>query len=88
MLADSLLPHGFDLPLSGMGYIVPPASYRPVTRAACGGRLLPRERQVPSWISPSETISWTTSRRTSDSYRMEVRAVAFEAAAGVPASRA
>ena len=48
MLADSLLPHGFGLPLSGMGYVVPPASYRPVTRAACGGRLLPRERQVSS----------------------------------------
>jgi hypothetical protein len=57
MLADSLYPHGFGLPLSGMGYVVPPASYRPVTRAACGGRLLPRERQVSSWIYPCETIT-------------------------------
>ena len=57
MLADSLRPHGFRLPLSGMGYVVPPASYRLVAKAACGGRLLPRERQVLSRISPSETIT-------------------------------
>jgi hypothetical protein len=29
-----------------MGYIVPSASHRPVTRTACDGRLLPREWQV------------------------------------------
>ena len=46
VLADSLYPHGFDLPLARMGYIVPSASYNPVTRVACDGRLLPRERQV------------------------------------------
>ena len=48
MLADTLGPHGFGLPLSGMGYVVPPASYRFVTDAAWDGRLLPRERQVSS----------------------------------------
>ena len=52
MLADLLLPHGFGLLLSEMGYVVPPASYRPVTGAAWGGRLLPRERQVSFWIYP------------------------------------
>src|SRR5215469_17220638 len=50
----------------GRGYIVPAASHGAVASAACAGRLLVMEHEVPLTFCSVGTITQTTSCRTND----------------------
>jgi len=65
MLAVPPPPHGFGFNPFGVGYIVRGASDPAITGHACPPRLLPGKRQVSLTNSCYETITYTTSRRTS-----------------------